>query len=136
MLSRLVSENFLLRQPQGSTAFSVERIIRSYKKTGKSACGSNFVQTISLELNLLLTNGKKQQFCIDFYFQVSLSCFLTQKNCPTPHLSPYIIEKIQKSVCRSHFVRTISLELSLPLTNGKKQQFCTDLYFQTCLSCF
>ena len=47
-----------------------------------------------------------------------------------------LYRKIQKSANRPHFVRTISWEPSLLLTNGKKLQFRTDLYFKISLTCF
>ena len=44
-------------------------------KTPKSAFGPNFLKTISWEPSLLLTNGKKQQFCRYCHFKIFQSCF-------------------------------------------------------------
>ena len=51
-------------------------------------------------------------------------------------ISHFLYRKTPKPARGPHFARRISWEPSLLLTNGKKQQFPTDLYFKIDLSCF
>ena len=70
-----------------------------------------------------LRDGKKEE---NFQIMVKIGQFSIIK----------LYRKTQKPAFGPHFARTISWEPSLLLTNGKKQQFRTDLYFKIGLSCF
>ena len=67
-----------------SLILSMIFIIRKYWDIAHFGRRPELWRNISWEPSLLETNGKKQQFCTDLYFKMSLSCFLTPKNGRTP----------------------------------------------------